>query len=102
MQKEIKQGKSIFNFKKGDIIIRLEPTTKKIFLNKTMNSEVVELSDNSYCDPLELLGIENNLIYLKWVTGGCKGGLITAPLKIYAEGWDLFVLPKGLTLEGFN
>ena len=99
MQKEIKQGKSIFNFKKGDIIIRLEPVITKVFISNVLENEVVELPDHSLCDPLELLAVENNLIYLKYVSGNTKNHITTVPLETYVEGWDLFVLPEGLTLE---
>lgn len=100
-----KEGHSIFTFKTGDIIIRLKPMQRVEQLyneNLGISVEVEQGTDNSYRYPMELIAIENNLIYLKSV----GKAIITSPspfsilnLEQWSEDWALFVVPNGLALE---
>ena len=64
-----KEGRSIMTFKKGDIIIKLSP--RRILKQETNENlgivtEVEVGIDNSFRrHPVEFIGIENNLIYLR-------------------------------------
>jgi hypothetical protein len=97
-----KKGVSIFTFKKGDIIIRLEAAIlKNVSHNENLgiDTEAAYGIDQSFREPMEFIAIENNIIYLKYVGGYCKGRVSKANLDVFAEDWALFVIPNGLTLD---
>jgi hypothetical protein len=94
-------SKSIHEFKKGDIIIKLGPTiVKRNRYNIATDSwEQVEEEEHSYREPMEFIAIANNLIYLRWVKGYLNGAVSKARLEEHETGWEFFVIPAGLTLE---
>jgi len=97
-----KEGQSIFCFKPGDVIIRLKPVYKVVHnenLGISMRTEEVQF--RGYEEPMTLLAIENNQIYLRYASNqSClKGMLSVASIDQYSEDWGLFVLPKGITIE---
>jgi len=97
-----KSGQSIFTFKKGDIIIRLEPAVMRDIKhneNLGIDVEVAYGIDQSFREPMEFVAIENNIIYLRYVGGYFKGRISKAKLDIFSEGWALFIIPEGLTME---
>ena len=100
------EGRSIFSFKKGDIIIKVKPRIIKENReneNLGISIEIETGVDNSFRIPCEFIGIENNLIYLKYLTGYFKGKITTGYLDFYSEGWELFRIPDGLKIEdAFN
>lgn len=94
-----KEGRSIFTFKKGDVIIRLKPriiTERKVNDNLGIEIEVVTGIDNSFRYPHEFMGIENNQIYLKHFKSGL---LFSGNLEDFTENWGLFIVPDGLTMK---
>jgi hypothetical protein len=100
-----KQGQSIFTFKKGDIIIRLKPVVvKRDVYNDNLG---ILMTVDSHCDhsftrnPVEFIGIENNLIYVRDVKSffGDSKKVDKKPLSEYSEDWALFKVPDGLTLD---
>ena len=100
-----KTGNSIFSFKKGDIIIRLEPTYREVELySENLGITVVGQSskDNSFRQvPVEFVAIENNMLYVKGMKVDYQNKKIVykLPIEDYSENWALFVVPDGLTLE---
>ena len=100
-----KEGQSIFTFKKGDIIIKVKPSTiKDIRFNENLgvSIEVVTGIDNSFRYPIEFVCIENNKIYLRDVKEDNffkKKYVRAVNLEDYSEGWALFIIPDGLTLD---
>lgn len=97
-----KEGVSIFTFKKGDIIIRLEDAVIKNTIhneNLGIDSEVAQGVSSSFRHPIEFIAVENNIIYLKYIGGFFKGNIAKAKLDVYSEGWALFIIPDGLTLD---
>lgn len=79
----ILSGQSIFDFTVGDIITQVVPCE----------------AGNFRGDPLELLAIENNMIYLKHLTSFEKGKIEKISLEGYSRVWAKFVLPEGLTID---
>jgi hypothetical protein len=100
-----KQGRSIFTFKKGDIIIKLHPriiTETKTNENLGISTEVEVEIDNSYRSPVEFIGIENNIIYLRSIKEDSfwkKKIVSKAYLNEHSDDWELFVVPEGLTID---
>lgn len=100
-----KEGRSIFTFKKGDIIIQLESIESKKQVHNENLGVITEISvgfDNSFRRPLEFIGIYNNLIYLRDIKEDLyfkTKSIHKAYLEYYSENWDLFVIPDGLTLD---
>lgn len=96
------EGTSIFSFKKGDVIIRVKPALLKgVSYNENLGieTEVSFSSDHSFREPMEFIGIENNLIYLRYASGCNKGTLSTARLELYCDNWQIFKIPDGLKSE---
>jgi hypothetical protein len=84
--------KTIYEFKKGDEIVRVQPSK--------------QFGDRSYMgEKLIYIGIENGQIYCKRTNElelaifGDK--LIDLDVDLWDSGWDLFIDPKKL-LEGFE
>lgn len=97
-----KKSASIFTFKRGDIIIRLEPAIMKTFKhneNLGIDTEAAYGIDQSFREPMEFITVENNQIYLRYVGGYCKGLISKANLDSFSEGWGLFIIPEGLAIE---
>jgi len=93
-------GNSIFCFKPGDIIIRVQPLKiRKSIIHDTLGITIEkrDIVDNSYRCPMEFIGISNNLIYLRYLSK--MKHVSKAALNQYAENWALFEIPKGLTIK---
>ena len=89
--------KSIYEFKKGDIITRVSPS--KSMGISILNPEGV--GDRSYQgEKLIFIGIANGCIYLKRIDAleirifGNK--LIDLPLDIFENGWNYWIDPQTL------
>ena len=90
--------KNIYEFKKGDIVTRVEPA--KPLGKSILNPE--GQGDRSYQgDKLVFVGIVNGCIYLKRTDilelkiFGDK--LLEIPLDIFSDGWNYWVDPKTIT-----
>ena len=90
-------SKSIYEFKKGDIITRVAPS--KSLGKSIFNPEGV--GDRSYQgDKLIFVGVANGCIYLKRTDKielkmfGDK--LMDLPLDIFRDGWDYWIDPNSL------
>lgn len=80
------QGFPITVFTKDDVITRIEPIGK----------------DHSYVgDPLKLIGINNACVIVRVMGGPMSGDLARFPLPRWEEGWDMFSLPEGVTMEEY-
>lgn len=102
----INEGKSIWEFTKGDYIIRLKSalrTDYKTNENLGIEMQVIDGVDNSFRDePKEFIGIYNNLIYLREIKPsytGAKLYVYKIRLEMYEENWALFEIPDGLTID---
>ena len=94
-------SKSIYEFKKWDIVTRIEPA-------KPVGEDLFgreRTGDRSWIGtPMKYLGILNGCIYLQpqypedWTD---EDRMIDLPLDIWTEGWDLYVNPK-LLLEDID
>ena len=100
----MKSGHSIACFKKGDIITRLIPAeaTREEF-NENLGV-MVEKKEKYYGyqgQPFEYIGIFNNDIWLKNVMKSDYffGKTIRLSADAWSEGWDIFELPEGYTLN---
>jgi hypothetical protein len=98
------EGNSIYTFTPGDIVIRTKPvelTEEVVNENLGITVTVKKGFDNFGRIPLQFIGVENNLIYLK------KPDIPTCSFKYiyqvcvfkYSQDWVLFVVPEGLTIE---
>lgn len=102
---EFKEGQSIYDFKKGDIIIRLKSALRKnIHTNENLgvDVEVVEGVDNSFREtPVEFIAIANNVIYLHNIKPWYDGTkyVYKVRLEMYEDNWQLFEIPEGLTID---
>lgn len=91
-----RKGKHIENFKPGNIIVRLQAATyeKNTEEIDPLTSQPITVTKelNSYRgEPLEFIGIYNNMIVVKILTGGYKGSTIEFdPYRGYGEGWGLY------------
>ena len=90
-------SKSIYEFKKGDIITRVSPS--KSMGISILNPEGV--GDRSYQgEKLIFIGIANGCIYLKRTNElelkifGDK--MVDLELDIFSEGWDYYIDPNSL------
>lgn len=92
----MRKGLNIDSFKKGDVITRLEPANwQREAFNENLGV-VVETDvqkDNSWLgEPLEFIGIENNVIYLKHLIGIFKDDISELrPHEGWSEGWGIYV-----------
>lgn len=98
-----KEPRSIYTFKKGDLIIRTEPMVKKTLkFNENLG---VEIDVPCYVDctfqtePAEFICIENGVIYCKYLSRGLMGEVARLLLSDFEEGWALFIIPEGLSLK---
>ncbi len=103
---KINEGKSIYEFTKGDYIIRLKSALRidtKTNENLGIEMQVIEGVDNSFREePKELIGIYNNLIYLRSIKPSYSGAKLFVHklrLEMYEEDWALFEIPEGLTID---
>ena len=85
----------IYNFKKGDRIVRVEPSKplKGPFNNGTR--------DRSYIgEELKFHGIANGMVYLNPIDTVLnfihEGKLINLPLDLWDEGWEYWINPQKL------
>lgn len=90
----------ITEFQKGQIVTRLEPAKfYRTHYNANLGVEVqtVERTDRS-CrgEPLEFLGIENNMIYLKHKRGSNKGDIVELEVENWLDGWGGYIDPSTL------
>ena len=89
-------SKSIFEFKKGDKIVRVEPAKS---YGTSLFGEPLK-GDRSYIgEELEFMGVLNGCVYVKpiritWINK--KDDLRNLPLDVFSEGWDYWVDPKSL------
>jgi len=90
--------KSIYEFKKGDVITRVEPS-KTLGKGGFFSDEGFQ--DRSYVgDKLIFVGIANGNIYCKrtcpFELKILGEGLIDMALDIFSDGWDLWIDPLTL------
>jgi hypothetical protein len=99
--------KTIYDFKKGDEIVRIQPAKPYSAVRiGFFGQEEGGVRDRSYMgEKLIFVGIANGQIYCQRTDSfslsmfGDK--LLNLSLDIWDEGWDLFIDPKKL-LEGFE
>lgn len=99
--------RSIYTFKPGEYLIRPEPTVIKNTVhndNLNIDIDIVHFIDNHTCrkHPKEFVCIENGLIYMRQIVAvvpGFKLSIEKLILKDFEEGWSLFKIPDGLTIE---
>lgn len=99
--------KTIYDFKKGDEIVRVQPAKPYSPVRIGLfGQEEGGVRDRSYMgEKLIFVGIANGQIYLqsdsefRKIMFGDK--LINLSVDIWDEGWDLYVNPKKL-IEGFE
>ena len=98
-------GCLITNFKKGDVIIRVIPfkVVEEVY-NENLGTtrEIIRGSVDVCREPVEFLEVANNLIWLRDVVecSGChKKHLLKLNLEDFADGWELFKAPEGLTVQ---
>lgn len=98
-----KEGRSIFDFKKGDIIVKMKPRVIKELRHNSnlgIDVEVSKRTQNMFREPDQLAGIENNLLYLRLMSGILKGKVYQVKVEEYGvDVWELFKLPEGMTLD---
>lgn len=89
-------SKSIYEFKKGDYIVRVEPAEpvgESIF-------GAPNLGDRSYIgEKMEFMGVLNGCVYVRptrTVWFDKKDNLRNLPLDIFSNGWDYWVDPETL------
>ena len=90
--------KSIYEFKKGDVITRIEPS-KTLGKGGFFSDEGFQ--DRSYVgDKLIFVGIANGNIYCKrtcpFELKILGEGLVDMALDIFSDGWDLWIDPLTL------
>ena len=90
--------KSIYEFKKGDVITRVEPSAP---LGKGGFFQEEGFQDRSYVgDKLIFVGIANGNIYCKrtcpFELKILGEGLVDMALDIFSDGWDLWIDPLTL------
>jgi hypothetical protein len=95
--------KTIYNFKKGDKIVRVKPAKpQEIIAVGLMGIEKTLFIDHSYMgEKLIFIGIANRQIYCQHDSDLYGNKLINFSLDIWDEGWDLFFDPAKL-FEGFK
>ena len=86
--------KTIYEFKKGDEIVRVEPA------KPISNIFGVGVSDRSYLgEKVIFAGIANGQIYLQRTGVNNRifdGKLIDLPIDIWDEGWDFYKDPRDI------
>lgn len=100
----ISTGKNISFFEKGDIITRVIPAIihREEETDIMGNIKVDLREDYSYRgDPLEYVGIANNMIYLKRYSDLDKkvfgNSLIDLDIQRWSDGWDIYIDPEELS-----
>ena len=102
----VRSGSPIASFKVGDVIIRVKP----VKLVSTDKSGTVIDTCHDFRTPHVLVGIENNLIYLRKVVKVnshaqsnpiresivLTDGLVTADLLEFSKNWDYYRLPESM------
>ena len=98
-----KEGRSIFSFNAGDLIIKIKPTEiKRKHYNENLGIEtfVTERIDTSYIsNPVIFKGIANNRLYVKVTTGALKDSVMHSSIFTHSADWALFELPDGVKME---
>ncbi len=98
------EGSSIYTFKTGDLIYRTKLAVikrKEYSLNLGVVVENETMAYGFQTIPMELVAIENNLIYLRAMAEKYDKSRHVFKLLLadYAEDWALYKIPEGLTLE---
>jgi hypothetical protein len=99
------EGQSIFTFKKGDIIIRTKPCViKRDVYNENLGISIAVDACINYAftrNPVEFIGIENNLIYVRDVKSFFGEVIRVHKERVsdFSEDWALFKVPNGLSLD---
>lgn len=93
--------KTIYDFKKDDIIVRIKPAKSLGPIIGLMGETIETCGDRSYMgEKLVFMGIANSQIYLKRTSESdiivYGNELIDLPLDLFDEGWDKWVDPKQL------
>ena len=103
----IRSGSPIASFKVGDVIIRVKP----VKLVSTDKSGTVIDTCHDFRTPHVLIGVENNLIYLRSVGTVLSSvklsnpiresmvltdGIVTADLLEFSKNWDYYRLPESM------
>lgn len=97
--------KTIYDFEKGDIIVRVNPCSlgkgRDIF---DFDSEPVERFDHSYIGvPMKLTGIANGQIYLEKVNkDNILGQSVELETERWSDGWDNYINPKDIKKKKFK
>lgn len=81
----LETGKSIYDFKAGDTIIRLKPTVDG------------DMSFRKY--PGVFMGIENNIIYIKLIGAGLDDKTARLPIETFKDNWQIYEEPKKQTFN---
>lgn len=99
-QSVMRKSLPITEFRRGQIVTRLEPAKSyRTYYNANLGVEVetVERTDGSFRGkPLEFLGIENNMIYLKYKKGCMEGDILELEVEKWLDGWGGYIDPSTL------
>jgi len=92
-------ARTIYDFKKGDEIVRIQPSKPYPMMGRGMFGASVDVQDKSYRgDKMEFLGIANGMIYLRNHSSFHKSvfgdKLIDLDIDIWDEGWDYYFDPE--------
>lgn len=98
------EGNSIYTFTPGDIVIRTKPvelTEEVVNENLGITLTVKKGFDNFGRTPLQFIGVENNVIYLKNPDTSTRSFTYIYQVCVfkYSQDWGLFVVPEGLTID---
>lgn len=99
-------GRSIFSFEIGQQITRVQPSLiKSTSYNENLgvSVEVESNLDHSHLGtPFSFLGVRNNIIYLRGLSGLFKGDIVRLSIHSFGEGWEVFELPDNVTIDEIN
>jgi len=94
------ESKNISAFNYGDIITRIEPARiTQPYYNENLNMEIeiVMRVDSSYRgEPMEFIGIINNIIYLKRIRQPFIGKYTELEIERWSDGWGRYIDPEQL------
>jgi hypothetical protein len=95
---------NITEFKTGDIIVKILPSTIiKTVSDGMFNSKKAEVQSRNYMSCIfKFKAVGNNFAYLESLNGykiNNKPNLTILCIDEYGSGWDKLVIPEGMTLE---
>ncbi len=95
--KKEQEPQSIYNFKPGDIITRIQKGIHKVSnFNENLGTMAEsEIQDGSYMGyPLKFVGIANGMIYVQHMEAPFKDDITSLNIEGWKNGWSNWVDPK--------